>query len=260
MTSPSSSGSGRRRRRRRVGSDPSSPLVKEPPKLGKVQVVRLLTELVALHEKGGDPYVEQMPEPTEDLLLGVLRHAETHGRRLQPDRLRGEAALRRTRLWQYLFEQVPVRQSAAVEDARAVGIEWHELVEPLAVSKPNGAYNKAKRLKGTALRVDVEGRPLRRTPEAVARAEADYAEAERVRRLRAQAAVAEYECVRTRAQEFLERWEEIEAGDVPDATGELWGTWWLEQIEIMLEEQPTEKTQVALAAAVEALTDHLAKR
>ncbi|OEV12989.1 hypothetical protein [Streptomyces nanshensis] len=272
-----SGGTGRPRRRPSEpdGFDPTAPLTSARPTVGDVDVAALLRDLVALHEKGGDPYVHRMPEPEPDLALGVLRHAKVHNHRLRPAAVRKQAALIRTKLWRHLEERAPVEQSAGAEDALDAGAELAELAEPLALSsnepadkrKVKGAvHNKLKRLKGAALGTDADGRPLRLTPQAVRAAEESYAKAERAALARTRAALAEQEAVRARARELLARREQIEANDTADEYGELWAAFWLEHIATLLrgpdgeeDSEPSETRQTALASAVDALTRHLGK-
>lgn len=159
-------------RRSRKSHSPTKPLVRPPFRIGMVDARAVVGELRQLHEDAEDPSVERMP--ADDEVYGALLYAEKHLgslSRLPPERQK-EAALKRVQLWEYLREQADAHQSRAVADARAAGAEWAELAPVLAVKAPSAAYNKALRLKAAELTENAsDGGPVRRTPEAVIRAE-----------------------------------------------------------------------------------------
>ena len=127
--------------------------------------------------------------PAAEELYSLLLFAERASRRISDARLRGEAAVDRVLLWQWLREQVDARQLRAVDDARNADVEWARLVRPLGVESVPGAHNKVRRMRA-AEAVGADGTPVRRTPAAVTAALAERAAEEVQERLRAQAALA----------------------------------------------------------------------
>ncbi|MGA5819985.1 hypothetical protein ACPC54_19235 [Kitasatospora sp. NPDC094028] len=147
-----------------------APLLKTPVQLALINPGALVRELRDFHEEHGS--ADSMPDDSE--LYGALLWTERHAADLRraPDAVRQRAALVRVRLWQHLREQLDRHQLAAVDDARAAGVEWAELVEPLAVRAPNAAYNRAARMRAASMATP-DGQPIRRTPEALAKAQAE---------------------------------------------------------------------------------------
>ncbi|MFF1707141.1 hypothetical protein ACFVXW_09390 [Streptomyces sp. NPDC058251] len=114
-----------------------------------------------------------------------MRHAERTASELKvdtakidPEEVMGEAAVIRTKLWQYLREQADAGQLKAIEAGRVVGMPWHSFNEALCVNTKHGAQQKAQRLKAEQLRRPDE----RRAPE-TARAYELMDAAEEVERL-----------------------------------------------------------------------------
>ncbi|MER5184543.1 hypothetical protein ABT009_40590 [Streptomyces sp. NPDC002896] len=121
-------------------------------RLGEINTVALADRLRELDQAGGDPKFERFPACDE--LLLVLRHAERMAGELRVDTTKvdpkdvmGEAAVIRTKLWQYLREQADAGQLKAIEAGRAVGTHWHRFNEALCVNSKHGAQQKAQRLK-----------------------------------------------------------------------------------------------------------------
>ncbi|RDD84345.1 hypothetical protein [Streptomyces parvulus] len=111
--------------------------------------------------------------PSDEEVYGALLYLDAHASALtalSSDHQR-EAALERVLLWQYVRERLDRLQDRAISDARAAGAPWTALAPALAVSSPSAAYNKARRLRVAALAEEVDGEQLRRTPEAVRKAE-----------------------------------------------------------------------------------------
>ncbi|MFE4256033.1 hypothetical protein ACFRU3_42680 [Streptomyces sp. NPDC056910] len=69
----------------------------------------------------------------------MLEHAQTWGDKLaqpenSPVNVKGEAAVLRATLWQYLREQADAGQLKAIETGRAAGVPWHHFTEALCVT------------------------------------------------------------------------------------------------------------------------------
>ncbi|MFC9615552.1 hypothetical protein [Streptomyces sp. NPDC056938] len=90
-----------------------------------------------------------------------------------PVNVKGEAAVLRATLWQYLREQADAGPLKAIETGRAAGVPWHHFTEALCVTSRQAAYQKARRLKAEDVREPGE----RRAPE-VAREHEDRTVAE----------------------------------------------------------------------------------
>lgn len=225
----------------------AEPLRRQPVRLGLIDPVGLAQELRDLHEKAGDPSVERMPGAEE--LWGVLLHAERYAQALTDPVARKTAALKRTRLWEYLGEQAEIRQGRAVRDARDAGAEWTEVVPHYAVSGPSGAYQKARRQRAAELSAEEGAMPVRRTPEAVARAEAERAEAERAERR--QEREEQQRCLLTArvAAALLAAREELCVDEEAD--------YWLGEVEEVLKDCRTPRQYASLAVYVSAALRHL---
>ncbi|MGW4344058.1 hypothetical protein ACWEL8_02995 [Streptomyces sp. NPDC004690] len=172
-------------KRRQAAARPTKPLVKPPIRIGSLDAGAVVAELRQLHEAAGDPDIERMPGDEE--IYAALLYTEKHASALRhcAAEVQQSAALKRVQLWEYLREQTDLHQLRAVTDARSAGVPWAQLAPALAVAAPSAAYNKTKRLQAVTLTDDTpDGRPVRRTPEAVLEAErrrALEAEAERRR-------------------------------------------------------------------------------
>ncbi|MEJ8632364.1 hypothetical protein [Streptomyces sp. MS2.AVA.5] len=195
---------------------------KRPPiRLGRIAPTTLTARLRELHELGGDPELERFPDLGE--LYLVLQHAQRIASGLKqpvdhPVNVRGEAALLRAKLWQYLREQADAGQLRAIEAGRQAGVPWEHFTEALCVASKQGAYQKARRLKAEEVRVGNE----RRSPE-VARAHEDRAVAEeRAERARILTQERRFPLAQRVARQLLEH----RAGLVV-AT---WSQYWLEEI------------------------------
>lgn len=234
-------------RSRRVPPPAASPLRKAPVRPGPLNAAGLVAELRKLHEDGGDPAVERMPEDTE--LWGALEHAERHAPAVKDPTLRKNAALKRVELCEYLRQQIDLHQSRAVQDAREAGAQWAELVGPLAVGAPSGAYTKARRLLAAELSEKPEVGPLRRTPEAVTRVEAELAAAERATFREELRASLRHEATLRVARRLHAVREDLRRDDDAD--------YWLEQIAAVVDDCRTPRQFASLAVYVTAALRHL---
>ncbi|MER6529054.1 hypothetical protein [Streptomyces sp. NPDC001508] len=207
-------------RRARKSPSPTTPLVKQPLRIGTLDAVGVVGELRQLHEDAEDPSVERMP--ADDEVYGALLYAEKHAgalRRLPPERQKA-AALKRVVLWEYLRERAEVHQARAVADARGTGAEWAELAPVLAVKASSAAYNKAKRLRAAALADEAprDAEPLRRTPEAVIAAENRIARHKQAEQRAQEAVRRRHHILVPVAQRLLDHRD----GLVPDEDAEYW--------------------------------------
>ncbi|WP_228049573.1 hypothetical protein [Streptomyces justiciae] len=239
------------KKRVRSSVRPTSPLVKAPLRIGALDAVAVVGELRQMHEDAEDPDVERMP--ADDELFGALLYAEKHAQALstRSPEVRRSAALKRVQLWEYLREQAEVHQARAVDDARSAGAQWIQLAPTLAVGAPSAAYNKAKRLKAAEL-VDETPRanPVRRTPEAVLKAERRHALEQAAERRAQQEAQQRHALMVPVAARLLEHRESLVRDDDVD--------YWLEEIEAVLPHCRTPLQMVSLNryldAALRALT------
>ncbi|MEU4490106.1 hypothetical protein AB0H94_35420 [Streptomyces purpurascens] len=192
--------------------------------------------------------------PADDETYGALLYAEKHAnslRRLPPERQQ-EAALKRVQLWQYLRERAEIHQARAVDEARAVGVEWRELAPALAVKAPNAAYNKAKRLQAAAFMDDVPGtEPVRRTPEAVMETEQHFIRQKEAERRAQDAAQQRHHLLMPAARQLLQHRD----GLVLDEDAQ----YWLDEVAEVLSHcsTPTQVVSLSryLSAAVRALSN-----
>lgn len=205
---------------------PVKQLVKAPRRIGSLDAPAVIAELRHHHESAEDPDVERMP--ADDELFGALLYAEKHAhtlRTISPQEQQA-AALKRVELWEYLREQSEIHQSRAITDARGAGAEWARLAAPMAVGAPSAAYNKAKRLRATALSDAQNGQPVRRTPEAVIEAEHRIALEEAAERHAQEAARQRHALVVPVAERLLAHQNELLHDDDVE--------YWLEEIEAVL--------------------------
>ncbi|MFJ3672518.1 hypothetical protein ACIPSE_39275 [Streptomyces sp. NPDC090106] len=230
---------------------PTKPLVREPIRIGVVDASAVIGELRQLHEEAEDPDVERMPG--DDELFGALLYAEKHAHALKRHSPEAQqtAALKRVQLWEYLREQSEIHQARAIDDARAAGAQWVQLAPVLAVAVPSAAYNKAKRLKAVEL-LDETPRAarVRRTPEAVLKAERRLAQEEAAERRAQEAARRRHELLVPVATRLLEEREALVRDEDVD--------YWLEEMEVVLPHCRTPLQMVSLTryldAALRALT------
>ncbi|WP_399895840.1 hypothetical protein ACGH7X_40205 [Streptomyces sp. BBFR51] len=239
------------KRARRL-SPPTKPLIKAPIRIGALDAAAVVGELRQIHEDAEDPDVERMPADEE--LFGALLYAEKHAdalRKLSRE-VQCAAALKRVRLWEYLREQSDQHQFRAVADARDSGAEWASLAPELAVRTPSAAYNKAKRLQAVDFTDETPGaRPVRRTPEAVLKAERRLLLEQAVERRAQEAAQRRHELVMPLAVRLLEQRD----GLVEDEDSE----YWLEEIEAVLPNCRTPLQMVSLSRYLEAAVRALDK-
>jgi hypothetical protein len=208
-------------------------------RIGALDASAAVGELRQMHEDAEDPYVERMP--ADDELYGALLYAEKHvsALRAQSRGVQRAAALKRVQLWEYLREQAELHQARAVDDAREVGVPWAQLAPVLAVAAPSAAYNKAKRLKATALTDETpQARPVRRTPEAVLKAERRLALERAAERRAQEEAQKRHELLVPIAARLLEQRDELLPDDDVD--------YWLEEIEAVLPNCRTPLQMVSL--------------
>ncbi|MFF0968698.1 hypothetical protein ACWDQO_23835 [Streptomyces sp. NPDC003703] len=231
----------------------TKPLVKPPVRIGPLDAAALVGELRQFHEKAEDPDIERMP--ADDELYGALLYAEKHSPALrgQPAEVRRTAALKRVLLWEYVKEQAELHQVRAVDDAREAGAHWAHLAPPLAVNAPSAAYNKAKRLRATALTDETpQAQPVRRTPEAVLRAERRLILEQAAERRAQEEAEKRHRLLVPVATRLLEQRDALHLDEDAD--------YWLEEIEAVLPHCHTPLQMVSLHryldAVVRALTRH----
>ncbi|GGJ39649.1 hypothetical protein GCM10010121_058450 [Streptomyces brasiliensis] len=220
-------------------------------RIGPLDAPAVVGELRQIHEEAEDPDVERMP--ADDELFGALLYVEKHVQALrrQSTEVQRAAALKRVQLWEYLREQTEIHQARAVDDARNAGAQWIQLAPAMAVGAPNAAYNKAKRLKAVEL---IDETPLanhvRRTPEAVLKAERRLALEQAAERRAQEAAQRLHELMVPVATRLLEQREALLRDDDID--------YWLEEIEAVLPHCQTPLQMVSLNryldAALRALT------
>lgn len=235
--------SSRPARRRNLDTPLSRPRIR----VGQIDATGIASELRQLHEKAEDPSVERMPEAAE--LWGVLLYAEQHAQALKTPAARKEASLKRTLLWEYLKEQVDPHQERAVRDAVEAGAEWAEIASYYAVKGPSGAYQKARRQHAAVLSAEDGAVPVRRTPEAVARAEAERAAAERAERQQERVEAQRHAVTAQVARTLLAAREGLRVDDEAD--------YWLEQAETVLEDCRTPKQFASLAVYLSAALRYL---
>ncbi|MFD8316274.1 hypothetical protein [Kitasatospora purpeofusca] len=213
----------------------AAPLLKAPVQLALSNPDALVRELRDLHEKYGS--ADSMPDDSE--LYGALLWTERHAADLRraPDAVRQRAALARVQLWQHLREQLDRHQLAAVDDARAAGVEWAALAGPLAVAAASAAYNRAARMRAAGM-IDPEGQPIRRTPEAVVHTLAQIANEQRKAQRREAAAAGLHAAVAAAAGRLVASRKELPPDeDVQD---------WIDEVELTLADCDAAAQQVRL--------------
>ncbi|MEV7004803.1 hypothetical protein AB0N62_45785 [Streptomyces sp. NPDC093982] len=240
--------------RSRNASAPTKPLLKAPAQIGSLDAAALVGELRQLHEDAEDPDIERMPSDNE--LYGALLYAEKHAKALAmkqgTEAAQRSAAVKRVLLWEYLREQTDLHQAKAIEDARAVKAEWADLAPVLAVSTPNAAYNKAKRLQAARLIDTAHGdRRLRRTPEAVVEAERRIAAQALAERRAEEQARQRHQLVLPVAQRLLGHRD----GLAFDTDAEDW----LDEMAAVVDDCHTSTQQVSLARYLGATVRALAR-
>jgi hypothetical protein len=229
---------------------PTKPLLKTPVRIGKLDTAAVIGELRQLHEDAEDKDVGLMPADEE--LFGALLYLEANAGALKSEKARRQAAIARVRLWEYLREQADLHQAKAIEHARAAGVEWTDLVPALAVNTASAAYNKAKRLQAAVLTdASRDGRPVRRTPEAVLEAERQAAAQAAAARRAEEEAARRYALLAPVAQRLLEHRAGL------DDDGEV--TYWLDQIAAVLPNCQTPTQLVSLRTYVEAVVREMRK-
>ncbi len=233
-------------KRRPPSPDPAAPLTRPRPRLGHVAVPQVSTQLRDLLEQ---QLSETSSLPAAEELYALLVFAERASRRIGDARLRGEAAVQRVLLWQWLREQIDAHQLRAVDDARASDVEWARLVRPLGVESVPGAHNKVRRMRADEA-VGADGVPVRRTPEAVSAALAARAAEEAEARVRTQVALARAGAVLAAARSMR-----AHAADLLTDDGEGEIDFWFGEMEAVLAEvdeigAPTEAQVSSLSACL----------
>jgi hypothetical protein len=239
-------------KRTRSSAQPTKPLVKAPVRVGSLDAPAIVGELRRMHEEAEDPLVERMPADEE--LFGALLYAEkqAHALQAQPLDVRKAAAMKRVQLWEFLREQAEVHQSRAIEDARNAGAQWAQLAPALAVVAPSAAYNKAKRLKAIELTDETpQARPVRRTPEAVLKAERRLILEQAAERRAQEAAQRRHQLLVPVADRLLNQRD----GLVPDEDAD----YWFEEIETVLPNCRTPLQMVSLHRYLQAAVRALSK-
>ncbi|MGI5353531.1 hypothetical protein ACQEU8_35940 [Streptomyces sp. CA-250714] len=236
-------------RTRRVPPPAAAPLRQPPTRLRPMDPGAVVAELRELHVAADDATVEQMPadEHPREALLYAERRAHT----LTDPAARRRATLLRVRLWEFLRREADPHQSRAVRDARDAGVHWEDLAEPLGVKKgsASAAESKARRLRATELSAMPGALPVRRTPEAVARTEAERAEAERVERLREIREQRRGEATVRLGRELLAVRAELAADEEAD--------YWLDQVAAVVTDCRTPRQIASLGTYVSAALRHL---
>ncbi|MFE9769735.1 hypothetical protein ACFYPC_35325 [Streptomyces sp. NPDC005808] len=230
----------------------TNPLLRAPIRIGALDAPAVIGELRDIHEKAEDLDIGAMP--ADDEVYGALLYAEAHVGALKEtsEAVRRSAAIKRVQLWEYLREQAEIHQVKAIEAARAAKAEWTQLAPALAVSGKSGAYQKAKRLKALTL-VDesLNGRVLRRTPEAVLAAEGRIAAREAEERRAKKAAQRRHEALMPVAQHLIDHRDGLpDAGNVAD---------WLDEVAAVLPHCETPTQMVSLSTYVGAAVRELRK-
>ncbi|MEU5088365.1 hypothetical protein [Streptomyces sp. NPDC021356] len=240
-------------KRVRKSTRPTKPLVKAPVRIGSLDAVALVGELRQIHENAEDPDVERMP--ADDELYGALLYAEKHtdALRTQPPEARRAAALKRVQLWEYLREQSESHQARAVDDAREAGAHWEQLAPALAVNAPSAAYNKAKRLRASTLTDETpQAQPVRRTPEAVLKAERRIVLEQSAERRAQEEAQKRHELLVPVAGRLLEQRDGLVLDEDAD--------YWFEEIAAVLPHCRTPLQMVSLHRYLDAAVRALAKQ
>ncbi|MGW3152130.1 hypothetical protein ACWDG1_47670 [Streptomyces sp. NPDC001177] len=230
--------------RARKSVSPTKPLLRTPLRVGNLDAAAIVGELRKLHEDAEDPSIDRMPDDVE--LFAALLYVEKHARALKDRGAQRDAAVKRVTLWQYLREQADLHQAKAVEDARAAGTEWADLMPALAVGTPSAAYNKAIRLRAAALASASQGGlAVRRTPEAVLEAERQIELRAAAERRAEEEASRRHQLLVPVAQRLLNcRTELVDDEDVE---------FWLDQVEAVLPNCRTPTQMVSLGTYMEAL-------
>ncbi|MFD8376087.1 hypothetical protein ACFV2Z_35930 [Streptomyces sp. NPDC059688] len=199
-----------------------------------------------MHEEADDPEIDRMPD--DDEIFKALIYLERRSGALKDAQARRDAAVKRVAMWQYLREQAEIHQANAVSDARKSGVPWLELMSALAVKSPSAAYNKAARLRATAL-ADQREAAVRRTPEAVLAAEREIAARTAAERRAERDAERRHSLVLAVAQRLLQHRDGLSLDE--DVT------FWLEQIEDVLPDCRTATQMVSLGIYVKAVVREL---
>ncbi|MET9111806.1 hypothetical protein [Streptomyces zhihengii] len=199
-----------------------------------------------MHEDAEDPRIERMPASEEIYGCLVYLEANAHALRQLPARKQGIAAVKRVLLWQFLRERIDHHQHRAIASARSVEVPWADLAPALAVNSPSAAYNRAQRLQAAQLAEHpaLDGRPVRRTPEAVAVARRTVAAREAEERRRREAAQRRHAAVLEAARGLLRHRAELAPDlDVLD---------WLDEVAAVIEDCETPVQVVSLETYVRA--------
>ncbi|MCX4993647.1 hypothetical protein [Streptomyces sp. NBC_00568] len=239
--------------KRRKAPGKTKPLLRAPQRIGSLDASALVGELRDLHERAEDPYIEQMPANEE--LYGALLYAERHVSALAKagEVQRRKAALKRVMLWEYIREQAELHQLRAIEAARAALVEWADLAPALAVGGPSAAYNKAKRLRAIPLTTDApDGQLLRRTPEAVLKAEQQIAQQAAAQHRAEQAARRQHQLLVPIAQSLLDCRDELAHNSEVD--------YWLEEVEEVLPDCKTPNQMLSLRTYLDAAVREMQKQ
>ncbi|MGW2425594.1 hypothetical protein ACWC0C_41230 [Streptomyces sp. NPDC001709] len=234
----------------RKSAAPTKPLLKPPVRVGNLDTAAVIGELRQLHEDAEDENIGRMPADEE--LFGALLYLEANAGALKSNGAQRQAGVARVRLWEYLREQADLHQAKAINDARAAGVEWADLVSALAVNAPSAAYNKAQRLKAAVLTDSSrDDRPVRRTPEAVLKAEQQAAARAAAQRREEEEAGRRHALLAPLAQRLLEHRTGLDDGDEV--------SFWLDQIAAVLPTCQTPTQMVSLKTYVEAVVRELRK-
>lgn len=144
---------------RRFGLMPKGRPAPPPP----IDLRKLLTQLLAMHEDADDPHRALWPDPED--ALGILTYTRLHHRALRPEGnecpQRAEQATTRLTIVRFLRSVLDQEERFATDDARAAGVTWAAIAPFMGVENPGSAKNRHSRLVGS-----MEDPQRRRTPEA----------------------------------------------------------------------------------------------
>ncbi|WP_329295632.1 hypothetical protein [Streptomyces sp. NBC_01455] len=219
-------------------------------RIGRIDSAAVVGELRQLHEDAEDRNIDQMPADEE--LYGALLYLETNFMALKGDEARRTAALSRVKLWEYIRERADIHQQRAIEDARSAAIEWSGLTHVLAVNTPSAAYNKALRMRASAMADASQGElAVRRTPEAVLEAEQRAAALAAAERRVAAEASRRHILLAPVAHRLIQHRDGLDDGD------EI--SYWLDEIEAVLPNCHTATQLISLETYVRAAVRELRK-
>ncbi|MFE4756533.1 hypothetical protein ACFRIB_41125 [Streptomyces mirabilis] len=208
----------------------------------------LADRLRELHELGSDPELERFPD-SQELLLVLLHADRTAGQLTQPEHqpvnVLGEAAVLRTKLWQYLRELADAKQLRAIEDGRDAGVPWDHFADALCVTSKQGAYQRARRLKAEQLREPGEWR----TPEVATSHERRALTEERAERARITEQVRRFPLAVRIARMLLDQRDGLVVSGMSQ--------YWLEEIEDTIDDRTTATERANFTGFIESFVRNI---